>query len=256
MRTPAYSRCVPRASLAFAVAVACEVLRSSSAVAAERAERPQPFPFIEIVTGGARAGDELPLIIALHGRGDTAEAFAPLFRDLPVRARVAVLRPPHAWSGGQAWFVGGWAHADKRAAIAAELLAHADRVAATAEAIRTSRPTRGKPVVMGFSQGGMLTWAVALKQPRAFAAAFPVAGFLFPEMLEQTRVDGPAMPPIVAFHGGADPLVSVDDDRRGARLLEKRRVRVDLRIYPGVQHELPPVLVNDLFAALSRALAR
>ena len=102
----------------------------------------------------------------------------------------------------------------------------------------------------------MLTWAVALKHPRAFAAAFPVAGFLFPEMLEQTRVDGPAMPPIVAFHGGVDPLVSVDDDRRGVRLLEKRGVRVDLRVYPGVQHELPPVLVNDLFAALLRALAR
>ena len=246
---------MPRASLAFALAVACVVVRSSPASAA-RAERPQPLPFIEIVTGGARAGDELPLIIALHGRGDTAEGFAPLFRDMPVRARVAVLRPPHAWGGGQAWFLGGWTPADKRAATAAELLAHADRVAATAEAIRTSRPTRGKPVVMGFSQGGMLTWAVALKHPRAFAAAFPVAGFLFPEMLEQTRLDAPAMPPIVAFHGGADPLVSADDDRRGVRLLEKRGVRVDLRIYPGVQHELPPALVSELFAALSRALAR
>jgi phospholipase/carboxylesterase len=246
---------MPRASLAFALTIVCEVFRSSPAAAA-RVERPQPLPFIEIVTGGARAGDELPLIIALHGRGDTAEGFAPLFRDLPVRARVAVLRPPHAWGGGQAWFVGGWAPGDKRGPIAAELLAHADRVAATAEAIRTSRPTRGKPIVMGFSQGGMLTWAIALRQPRAFAAAFPVAGFLFPEMLEQTRVDGAAMPPIVAFHGGADPLVSVDDDRRGVRLLEKRGVRVDLRVYPGVQHELPPALVNDLFAALSRALAR
>jgi len=237
------------------VIVAVAVLRSSPASAA-RAERPQPLPFIEIVTGGARAGDELPLIIALHGRGDTAEGFAPLFRDLPVRARVAILRPPHAWGGGQAWFLGGWTPADKRPATAAELLAHADRVVATAEAIRTSRPTRGKPVVMGFSQGGMLTWAVALKHPRAFAAAFPVAGFLFPEMLEQTRGDGAALPPIVAFHGAVDPLVSADDDRRGVRLLEKRGARVDLRVYPGVQHELPPVLVNDLFAALARALAR
>ena len=246
---------MPRASLAFALAVACEVVRSAPAAAAP-ADRPQPLPFIEIVTGGARAGDELPLIIALHGRGDTAEGFAPLFRDLPVRARVAVLRPPHAWGGGQAWFLGGWAPADKRRPTAAELLAHADRVVATAEAIRTSRPTRGKPVVMGFSQGGMLTWAVALKHPRAFAAAFPVAGFLFPEMLEQTRVDAAGLPKIVAFHGAADPLVSADDDRRGVQLLEKRGVRVDLRIYPGVAHELPPALVNDLFAALSRALAR
>jgi len=40
------------------------------------------------------------------------------------------------------------------------------------------------------------------------------------------------------------------------RLLEKRGVRVDLRVYPGLGHELPPVLRNDLFAAMSRALSR
>src|SRR4029079_16314755 len=101
----------------------------------------------------------------------------------------------------------------------------ADRVVATADAIRAARPTRGRPVVMGFSQGGMLTWAVAVGHPRAIAAAFPVAGFLFPEIVEKTRVDVVATPPIVAFHGAADPLVSVDDERQGVRLLEKRGAR-------------------------------
>jgi phospholipase/carboxylesterase len=246
---------VPRASLALAVAVGLAAPGCSPAASA-RAERAQPLPFIEIVTGGARDGDELPLIIALHGRGDTAEAFAPLFRDLPcARAR---RRPASAsrLGGGQAWFVGGWA--PRRQARR-----HRGRAAGARRSRGRHRggdprvaPDARQPVVMGFSQGGMLTWAVALKHPRTFAAALPAAGFLFPEMLEQTRVDGPAMPPIVAFHGGADPLVSVDEDRRGLRLLEKRGVRVDLRVYPGVQHELPPALVNDLFAALSRALAR
>jgi phospholipase/carboxylesterase len=235
-----------------AVAAACSARAAPPAPGATV----QALSSIEVVTGGAGGDDPLPLVIALHGRGDTAEAFAPLFRELPARARVAILRPPHDWGGGQAWFLGGWAPGDKRAAVAAELLAHADRVAATAEAIRAARPTRGKPVVMGFSQGGMLAWTVAVKQPRAFAAAFPVAGFLFPEVLERTRVDARATPPIIAFHGDADPLVSVDADREGARLLEKRGVRADLRIQRGVRHEMPPAMRAELLQEIARALTR
>ena len=249
---------VLRAAPAFAFAFAFITLLPLPAAAspAPRAARVEPLPYLEIVTGGAAPDAELPLVIALHGRGDTAENFAPLFRELPARARVAILRPPHPWGDGQAWFVGAWAHPETRPKIAAELRAHADRVVATAEAIRAARPTRGRPVVMGFSQGGMLTWALAVGHPRAISAAFPVAGFLFPEVLEKTRLDVAAMPPIAAFHGDADPVVSVADDRNGVRLLEKRGVRADLRVYPGLGHELAPVLRSDLFTALSQALSR
>ena len=227
-----------------------------SATAAARPEQAQPLPYLEVVTGGAAADAKLPLVIALHGRGDTAEGFASLFREFGVPARVAILRPPHAWGGGQAWFMGARAHEENRGAIAAELLGLADRVVATAAAIRASRPTRGPAVVMGFSQGGMLAWAVALKHPRAFAAVLPVAGFLFPEMLERVRVDAAALPPIVAFHGDKDPLVPLEEDRRGVRALEKRGAHPELRVYPGVGHELPPALRGEFFASLSRALTR
>jgi phospholipase/carboxylesterase len=108
---------------------------------------------------------------------------------------------------------------------------------------------------MGFSQGGMLTWAVAVKHPRAFAAAFPISGFFFPEMLERTAVDARAMPPIVAFHGEADTLVPLVEDRQGARVLKKRGARIDLRVFPGVGHEIPPAVRSEIFASLSRALA-
>ena len=112
---------------------------------------------------------------------------------------------------------------------------------------------------MGFSQGAMLAWAVAVANPRAISASFPVSGFLFPEMLEKTGVEAARMPPIVAFHGDADPVVSVDEDRRGVRLLEKRGVRVDLRVYPGLGHGLTPGLRDDRsrrWRGRSRAEAR
>ena len=242
-----------RRAVALAVVVVAALASSRAALAAARAE---PLPYVELTTAGARADAELPLIIALHGRGDTAEGFATLFRDLAIPARVAVLRPPHPWGDGQAWFLGARAHIEKRPAIAAELLDLADRVAATAEAIRARRPTRGRPVVLGFSQGAMLAWAVAVQQPRAISAAFPVAGFLFPEMLDKRRVDAASMPAIVAFHGDADPLVSVDEDRQGARLLEKRGVHVELRVYPRLGHALPPAMRGEIFSLLAGRLAR
>ena len=248
---------MPPAHASKSVLVLVSVLVSvGPALAAPAPPVAQPLPYVEVVTGGAAPDAALPLIIALHGRGDTAEGFADLFRTLPFRARVAILRPPHAFGPGQAWFLGARAHVENRPAIAAELLTLADRVVATAESIRVKRPTRGQPAVMGFSQGGMLTWAVAVEHPRAFGAAFPVAGFLFPEMLERVRLDAKALPRIVAFHGSADPLVPLEEDRRGVRLLEARGARIDLRVYPGVVHALPPELQRDLFTELSQALAR
>jgi phospholipase/carboxylesterase len=216
--------------------------------------RTEPLPYVEVLAGGARADDALPLVVALHGRGDTAEAFATLFDRLAVPARVVVLRPPHPFGDGQAWFLGARAVPESRGKIAAELDALADRVVATADAVRAARPTRGKPIVMGFSQGAMLTWTIVVRHPDAFAAAFPVAGLLFPEALKHAHVDGARLPPVVAFHGTDDPLVPIADDRRGVALLEKRGARPELRVYPGVPHALTPEIVANLMSAMARAL--
>ncbi|HEY7370963.1 MAG TPA: dienelactone hydrolase family protein [Polyangia bacterium] len=236
-------------------ALAAALLALLPAAASAHGGKVEPLPYLEIVTGGASADAALPLIIALHGRGDTAEGFAQLFRALPVPVRVAILRPPHPWGSGQAWFMEAQAHLENRPATAVELLHLAHRVAATADEIRAARPTRGRPIVIGFSQGGMLAWAVAVAHPRAIAAAFPIAGFLFPEVLPQIRLDARAMPPIVAFHGDADPLVPLGEDRKGIQALAKRGVHAELIVFPGVRHEIPPEMRDKLFM-LVRALPR
>lgn len=223
--------------------------------ARDPAPQPPPteaFDHLEIHTGGAAEHDELPLILALHGRGDRPERFAPLFDAFPVPARVAILRPPHPFGGGLAWFRTARAATGSSARIARELAAHADRVVATADAIRRSRPTRGVPIVVGFSQGAMLTYAVAVRRPRAFAAAFPVSGLLFPELLEDAP---PRSTRIVALHGRTDPLVSIDDDRRGVALLRSHGADVELREYDA-PHTISGEMQRDLFAAMTAALAR
>jgi len=232
-------------------------LGSGVAVCAARTPaRAQPLPYIELVTGGAAPDAELPLVIALHGRGDTAEGLAALFQDWAVRARVVIPRPPHQWAGGQAWTLHGHAVAESRPAIASDLLGLADRVVATADAVRRARRTRGPGVVMGFSQGGMMAWTIAIRHPRAFSAVFPVAGILFPEVLARQTITGVRLPPIIAFHGTADQVVPLADDQRGVRLLEQNGGRADLRTYDGVAHDIPPALRADLFREMGAALTR
>jgi phospholipase/carboxylesterase len=242
---------------AVASLVVLVTLGSGAAVCAARAPaRAEPLPYIEVVTGGAPSDAELPLVIALHGRGDTPDGFAGLFKGWDMRARVVIPRPPHPWSGGHAWTPHDHLARDKGAAIASDLGGLADRVVATADAVRRARPTRGAGVVMGFSQGGMMAWTIAVRHPRAFTAAFPVAGFLFPEVLARHSITGVRLPPIVAFHGTADQLVPLADDRRGVKLLEQKGGRADLRIYDGVGHDIPPPLRTDLFREMGAALMR
>jgi phospholipase/carboxylesterase len=237
-----------------ALIVALVTLPWGTAVDAAVATRAEPLPYKEIVTGGASPDAELPLVIALHGRGDTPEGFAPLFDGWDVRARVIIPRPPHPWGGGHAWTPRDHLARDNGPAIAADLIGLADRVVATADAVRRARRTRGAGVVMGFSQGGMMAWTIAVRHPHAFAAAFPVAGFLVPEVLGDRKIGGSGQMPIIAFHGAADQVVPLADDRRGVRLLEQRGGVADLRVYDGVGHEIPRKLRADLFRVMAPAL--
>lgn len=217
-----------------------------------RAQSPTaPLEHIEIRTAGAAEDAELPLIVALHGRGDRPEWFAPLFGDLAIPARVIIPRAPHPWGEGRAWFLGARAIEAERGAIARELARHADRVVALTESMSRSRPTRGAPIVTGFSQGAMLTYAIAVRHPDSFRAALPVSGFFFPELLD--RVAAPRAPPILAIHGTRDSLVSIDLERRGIEVLRRRGIAVELREHDA-PHAITPAMRRDLWSAIADAL--
>jgi phospholipase/carboxylesterase len=219
---------------------------------ADAQRRPEVFEHLEIRTAGAPDDAELPLIVALHGRGDRPEHFAPLFDDFPVPARVVILRPPHPFGGGLAWFRTERDAEGSSARIARELTRHAERVVATTAAIRRARPTRGAPIVMGFSQGAMLTYAIATRYPDAFSAAFPVSGLLFPELLEGAPS---RLPPIRALHGRSDPLVAIEDDRRGVAQLRAHGADVELRELDA-PHTITSEMRRELWTAMVRALDR
>jgi phospholipase/carboxylesterase len=197
---------------------------------------PQPPSLVrlELVTGGASAEEALPIIVALHGLGDRPEAFARVFDDLPLRARVVIPRAPLAYEGGGfAWFHARTREGDPER-ISQELTAAAEMVdRLLAELVQQHEQ---RVVLTGFSQGGMLSFAVAAKHPDRIAAAVPIAGWLPSHLLPAGR---PARAPLVrAMHGSADPLVPLSLDRETCDRLKELGYDVELLTFEGIDHSL------------------
>jgi phospholipase/carboxylesterase len=210
--------------------------------------------YLELVTGGANADERLPLIVAVHGLGDTPQGFAGLFDGFDARARVALPRAPDAHGPGWSWF-------SYRAEIGEAELARGidkatERLARAIDDVARTRPTLGRPIVTGFSQGGMLSFAVATERPSLVRAAFPIGGAL-PEPLWPASAPPKRHPlRIVALHGEADTLVPLAPTRRAVDALTQRGFDTKLETFPGVAHSVPEPMRARWMALLREELAR
>ncbi|HJL15524.1 MAG TPA: dienelactone hydrolase family protein [Sandaracinaceae bacterium LLY-WYZ-13_1] len=196
---------------------------------------------------------ELPMVVYLHGRGDRPPVLqGPLF-DVDTPVRVILPRGPERFGDGYAWAPVS-AHDGE-----SEALVHAlsDRSRMLAEAMhewRRRHPTRGRPIVVGFSQGGMLAMTLSVHHPAAIARAFPVAGWL-PPSLEPARFD-PYAPhaPVVALHGADDAVLSATRTQRTLDRLSRLGYPVRFEAFDGAGHETDAAMRVRLRALLERSL--
>lgn len=201
------------------------------------------------VGGGAAADARLPLVVALHGYGDSPENFVGLYSDLGLRVRVVALAGPIAMGDGHSWFP---MRTEVPPAVWNQNLhAAAQRVVREIARLANTHPTCGLPVVSGFSQGGMLSYAVVAEPGAGVIAAMPLGGFLPRELWPSPRAVGGLLPGVYAFHGTADARVALADDRAASEAFRARGYRAELRTYEGVGHSVPPPMVADLRAKLA-----
>jgi phospholipase/carboxylesterase len=214
-------------------------------------ETASAFAYVEVTTGGADKNAPLPLVIALHGLGDRPEHFVALFDGFRVPARVVAPHSATSYGDGYSWFPFRVGDPD---ASAPGIAAAADALAPFIEAVARERPTLGRPIVTGFSQGGALSYALAVRHPEAVAAAFPAGGWISASLVPPRK---PASaPPILAVHGTADPLVPIERARASAARLAAVGFSIDLREFEGVGHGIPGPVRDTLFAALGEACER
>ncbi len=213
---------------------------------------PEQVTYSEYATGGARLEDPLPMLIALHGKLNQPDDIRAPFDSLHTPARLIIPRGVPMGRGYVWWDLhkkDGDALAFARAANEA-----ARRIGAFVHRIVQDKPTIGKPVLAGFSQGGIVVYALVVREPDLVNTAFPLSAVLPPSLVPSSWPAGAAKPTIHAFHGDLDEIVPIAMDRASVASLRALGVPVTLNEYPILVHAIGPREVSDLLPQVDDAL--
>lgn len=211
--------------------------------------------YLEVVIGEAAWDDALPMIVVLHGRGGSAQLPGGPFLGLTHPIRVIVPQAPDRLGSGWQWLpvYVGQGLVDR---LSATLFQTASRLASFVRALHRDRPSRGLPILSGFSQGALLTLTLAIHHDDVVGAAFPLATWLPPPLEPSYRRDDLRFPPIRSMHGAADPIIPIGPTRDLFSRLELLGYDVDLVEFEGVEHTMSES-ENELFHVwLEQAVCR
>ncbi len=204
-------------------------------------------PYLEYMTGGARPDERVPMIVALHPMGGDPVDFLQMFRQYPRPARFIL---PYGRPSGGMYI---WFDAVGDDVSRAQAMQEADRIATALAALVAVRPTVGKPLVTGFSQGGTLAFSLAVTHPETLAAAFPISGLL-PLSLYPTGAGAhpAALPPVVAFHGASDLAVPAQSARDSIAVLQHAGYKAELHEYAGLEHATSRQEEREIFERIGQ----
>lgn len=200
--------------------------------------------FIELFPQGA--DETSPVVVAIHGRGDRPDRWVDTWRSFPGKARIALPRAPAPLGDGFSWFAFRDGMTDER--FGAEVGDAEEKLWRGVAKLAAGR----RLLVTGFSQGGILSFAMASRHPDVVAHAFPIGG----------SCPGPLLPkenaraaPVTAFHGSDDDVLQIRWAREAVKAFSDRGNRAELREYPGVRHAIPDRMRADVWDAIVSALS-
>jgi phospholipase/carboxylesterase len=225
------------------------VFGASSLACRKSPERPKgprtrTIEGVEMIELFPRDADEsAPLLVAIHGMGDRPERWIETYGVFPGRAHVVLPRAFDRYGDGFSWFTFRDGMTD--AEFGTEVGAAEARLWKAIAAVRGGRKT----LVTGFSQGGILSFAIASRHPTEIVRAFPVSG----------SCPGPLLPkgksaPVTAFHGTEDRVLDLKWDRDAVRAFAEKGNDASLHEYPGVGHTITDEMRRDLWNAILKEL--
>jgi phospholipase/carboxylesterase len=195
-----------------------------------------------------------PTIFAMHGWGSNAMDLLGL-APFVAGGRFLVICPqgPHEVEIGA---INGYGWYQMRPGSSPD----AERVAPAVEQLRTFIKEASarypvdqhKVVALGFSQGGMMAYNLAMKWPETFAALVGI-GTAFPDYLADSIPDRSReiiqQLPTMVQHGRADPMLEIARARKSVEIMRSLKMPVTFREYDG-GHEVTADGIRDLSAFL------
>jgi predicted esterase len=205
-------------------------------------------------------GRKYPLVVGLHGAGGTIGGFAPFFVD-QARRRGMILCLPEAQYAAPGLTPGGIGYAwYKHNGPIQEPVTHAlcERyVLAVIDSVldRNKAADRDRVFLLGFSQGGFVSFSLGLKHPERFRGIVTIGAGLDPA--DYTRSTGNTKwPDFLVCHSPADQVVPWSFREATIDLLRENSIPFETFNYDGGHTIANPTLADTVGAWIERMARR
>lgn len=189
-----------------------------------------------------------PLLLLIHGYGSNEEDLFSFANELPDTYYVISVRAPYSLQyGSYAWYSINFDADENKfsdndeARTSRDLIAHFIDEVVTNYAVDATNIT-----LVGFSQGSILSYAVALSYPEKVQRVAAMSGYLNTELLKEDYLKNNfSNLKIFASHGTVDQVIPVDWARKAKPTLDNLGILNTFNEYP-IGHGISPQNFYDL----------
>jgi phospholipase/carboxylesterase len=194
-----------------------------------------------------------PLVIFLHGYGSNEQDLFGIKDDLPAPYTYLSVRAPITMEeGSYQWFrkKGEGAYNGETDDLKTSGQVLLDFIAQAAKKYHTEPD---KVVLVGFSQGAIMSYEVALRHPEALGGIAALSGRILPVLKSALKPDEKRQSlAIFIGHGKEDNRLPYKDGTDANSLLQSISLTPEFHGYEGLGHSISAAEIEDLNAWLQR----
>ena len=192
------------------------------------------FSLKHIVRKPKIASSNPPLFLMLHGYGSNEEDLFSFANELPDELLIISARAPLSIDfGGYAWYTIHFEADDKKFSDVPEAIEARDTIAKFIDELQeVYKFDPDKSFLMGFSQGTISSYAVALSYPKKIKNILALSGYINEELItppEETK-DYKSLD-FFCSHGSVDPVIPVDWARKVSTILQNLTISYSYKEY-------------------------
>ncbi len=203
---------------------------------------------LHYITRPSSLKENAPLLIMCHGYGSDENDLFSFASELPEELMIISLRAPYPMQpSGNAWYAinfdadkGKWSD-NEQAKQSVDLISEFITYACDTYDVDSNNVT-----LLGFSQGTILSYAVALTHPEKVKNIVALSGYINEDILpDSIKESDVSHLNFFCSHGAVDQVIHVDWARKAPEFLKALKINQEYSEYP-VGHGVAPQNFYDL----------
>ena len=186
--------------------------------------------------------DKNPLLLLLHGYGSNEEDLFSFASELPDHYYIISARAPYDMQyGSYAWYAINFDADENNFSDLEQARTSRDLISNFIDELTANYPIDKENVTLiGFSQGTILSYAVALSNPDKVQRVVAISGYLNLEIVDENYLKNDFKNlKIFASHGTVDQVIPIDWARKAKPTLDNLGIETTYKEYP-IGHGVSP----------------